>query len=102
MVPCIDTLSLRKKTNDLPPPLSLSLSIDSLSLILSSARRPQPWFAAAATSSRSHLLYLSHSHHYTDENRGGHRYQPLRLPLQFTPLPSVNIEDRYREDNILV
>ncbi|KAK7258801.1 hypothetical protein RIF29_24388 [Crotalaria pallida] len=50
--------------------------------------------------SRSHLPYLLHSHHYTDENRGGHRYQPLRLPWQITPLPSLNVEDRYREDNI--
>ncbi|KAK7244749.1 hypothetical protein RIF29_39575 [Crotalaria pallida] len=50
----------------------------------------------------SHLPYLPHSHHYTDENRGGHRYQPLRLSWQITPLPSLNVEDRYREDNIWV
>ncbi|KAK7272790.1 hypothetical protein RIF29_13830 [Crotalaria pallida] len=50
----------------------------------------------------SHLPYLPHSHHYTDENRGGHRYQPLRLSWKITPLPSLNVEDRYREDNIWV
>ncbi|KAK7267914.1 hypothetical protein RIF29_20595 [Crotalaria pallida] len=50
--------------------------------------------------SRSHLPYLPHSHHYTDENRGGHLYQPLKLPWQITPLPSLNVEDRYGEDNI--
>ncbi|KAK7289692.1 hypothetical protein RIF29_03538 [Crotalaria pallida] len=50
----------------------------------------------------SHLPYLPHSHHYTDENSGGLRYQPLRLPWQITPLPSLNVEDRYREDNIWI